>query len=158
MFVGVFVLFCFVLFCFVFFTRDCQNPGTEQSRKSEEQLPPPSARMIFSSAGLQKMGEVGCLLLNCCTFTLFIQDFPNKGGAERRHPKSDAGVRASAHLAPVEISMPVVREDALRCGQEGGRGEEPGTQMLFLKCPSFRVRCQHHRSRGCACVAPGAGE
>lgn len=76
----------------IFFTLDCQNPGTEQSRKSGEQLPPPSVRTMLSSAGLQKTGEVRCFLLNCCTFTLFIQDFHGKGGAERRHPESDGGV------------------------------------------------------------------
>lgn len=44
------------------------------------------------------------------------------------------------------------------CEVEGGRGEELGTQMLFLKPPSFRVRCQNHQPGGCASVALGAGE
>lgn len=140
------------------FTWDCHNPGTEQSRESGEQLPPPSVRMMLSSAGLQNMGEVGCFLPNCCAFMLFIQAFSDKGGPERKHPKSNAGVGASAHLMAAEISVLVVMEDVLRCSQEGGRGEGPGAPVLFLKCPSFWLRCQHHQSKGCASVPQRAGK
>lgn len=114
--------------------------------------------LLFTLSNTAGLNSALIIVISVCkqhrhTFHL---DFFGKGGAERRHPKSHSHVWASAHLTAVEISLLVVREDAFCCGWEGCRVKVLATQILFLKCPSFQVRCQHPWSKGCPSVVQGA--
>lgn len=72
------------------FALDRQSPAAERSRRRGEQLHPPPARKMLSSAGRQKMGGEGWFLMHRCAFTLPLQDFqckaPEPGGAREETP------------------------------------------------------------------------